>query len=233
MDATVVTFPERLRALPFGEMMEALATMVDNLADGTDEVIAAAGKVFEEVGANAVIVGGAAVIRHGYPRPTQDRDFLIDYHVVGNLADRLEHDPDWERLEIRQYAFRHRSTGIQIDFLVSGDLIQMGRPYLFPSADEVETDSSIENIPVVGLHDLMWLKLLAGRMQDLADIMQLCKIHLGKIDPDRVLRRLQPEDDDLRQTMLEIMRKAPIEIANERRLGQGLHPDYKKKSNES
>ncbi len=87
----------------------------------------------------------------------------------------------------------------------------------------------VSGIPVIGFNDLLWLKLQAGRMRDLADIMQLCKIHLGKIDPDRVLRRLLPEDTDLRDTLLDIIRKAPIEIANEQRLGQGLHPNYKQK----
>jgi hypothetical protein len=66
-------------------------------------------------------------------------------------------------------------------------------------------------------------------MQDLADIMQLCKLHLNEIQPDRVLAPLHTEDEDLRMTFLEILRKAPIEIANEQRLGQGILPKPKRK----
>ncbi|MBS0210276.1 MAG: hypothetical protein JSS27_15125 [Planctomycetes bacterium] len=198
--------------------------MVDQLREGKDPAVQAVKRHAAELQAKLVLVGGVAVITHGYPRPTQDRDFLVDYRVVNALAERLQDDADWERLEIRQYAFLHRPSGIQVDFLVSGDLMQLGRPYLFPDATNIETQGDIEGVPVIGLHDLLWLKLLAGRMQDLADIMQLCKLHLGQIDPERVLSRLLPEDADLRATLLEIIRKAPIEIANEQRLGQGIVP---------
>jgi hypothetical protein len=88
----------------------------------------------------------------------------------------------------------------------------------------VETAGEISELPVIGLHDLIWMKLIAGRMQDLADIMELCKRHLGQIDAARILQPVLPEDDDLRQTLNDILRRAPIELAGERRLGQD-HPE--------
>jgi hypothetical protein len=103
----------------------------------------------------------------------------------------------------------------------------MGRPYYFPDVDKVESSETIEGVPVIGLHELLFFKLLAGRMQDLADIMELCKCHLDIIDADRVVGNLEKEDDDLRQTFLDILKKAPIEIANERRLGQGNPQNYR------
>ncbi|HEX4132205.1 MAG TPA: hypothetical protein VHZ24_19400 [Pirellulales bacterium] len=203
--------------------------MLDDIVAGRDASLEALQIEASAIGVRTVVVGGVAVIRHGYRRTTTDRDVLIDFRDAPRLADRLMESSDWERLEIRQYAFLHKPTNMVVDFLVSGDLVQLGRPYLFPFIDKIETVEPVGGIPVIGLHDLLWLKLLAGRMRDLGDMMELCKLHLGNIEPDRVLASLEPEDDDLRQTMLEIIRKAPIEIANERRLGQGLHPDYKKK----
>jgi hypothetical protein len=66
-------------------------------------------------------------------------------------------------------------------------------------------------------------------MRDLADLMELCKLHLANVSVDRVLRRLALEDEDLREKFNEILKKAPIEIANEQRLGQGILPKPKRK----
>jgi hypothetical protein len=224
-----LTLNDRLSALPVPAQMRILGAMVDDLHSGRDSVVAAVQNHATNVGAKLVLVGGVAVITHGYRRPTQDRDFLVDYKTSDRLAEAIWDDADWERLEIRQYAFLHKPTGIQVDFLVSGNLMDLGRSYCFPMVDAVETAGEIEGVPIIGLHDLLWLKLLAGRMQDLADIMQLCKLHLKEIQTDRVLAPLHPEDENLRQTFLEILRKAPIEIANEQRLGQGILPKPKRK----
>ncbi len=212
--------------------MEVLRKMVNDVLQGRDPTLAALRIHGEAIGAQMVVVGGVAVIVYGYRRPTQDRDVLVDQQHADELAFRLMDDPDWERLEIRQYAFLYRPTGIQVDFLVSGHLAQMGRPYVFPRPQILNAERTLEGIPVVGLHDLLWMKLLAGRMRDLGDLMELCKRHLTEIEPEKVLFRLQPEDDDLRQLFLDILRKAPIELENERRLGQ--HPpgdDPTKKTN--
>lgn len=212
-----------------GYVLNVLCGMTSELAKGNDPTVAALRRAAEEISARVLLVGGAAVIRHGYERTTIDRDFLVGYRDVERLAEHLMDDPDWERLEIRRYAFLYRPTTVQVDFLVTRDLMDLGRPYLFPDLDDVETADEVEGVPVVGLHDLLWLKLLAGRMRDLADMMELCKLHLAQVDPDRVLRRLQREDEDLREKLVEILKKAPIELANEARLGQGTYPKSKPK----
>ena len=207
--------------MPFGERLNTLVTMAEEISQGHDETLAALREVAEQVGAEMVLVGGAAVIRHGYQRTTKDRDLLVDYRRVRALADTLWDDPNWERLEIREYAFVYKPTGLSVDFLVSRDLITMGRPYYFPDVQNVEKVEPLEGIPVIGLNDLVWLKLLAGRMRDLADIMELCKLKPSAIDPERVLASLEKEDEDLREILLDILKRAPLELAGEQRLGQG------------
>jgi hypothetical protein len=221
MSETITQFFDRI---PFEAKLQVLFTMLDDVIAGRDRTLAALQEQASAAGVRMVVVGGVAVIRNGYERTTTDRDVLVTYGDAPALADRLTDHPDWERLEIRQYATLYRPTGLIVDFLVSRDLIQLGRPYYFPDVENVETIEPLAGIPVLGLHDLIWLKLLAGRMKDLADIMELCKRHLNEVDPDRVLTALEPEDDDVRQTLLDILRKAPIELANEKRLGQGHYP---------
>ena len=218
--STINTFSEQLDLLPIPAVMEVMRKMVNEVIQGHDPTLAALRVYAEAIGAEMVVVGGIAVIVYGYRRPTQDRYVLVDQRHADELAFRLMDDPDWERQEIRQYAFLYRPTGIRVDFLVSGHLASMGRPYVFPRPQTIHVEHTVEGIPVIGLHDLLWMKLLAGRMRDLADLMEICKRHLAEIDPEKVLFRLQPEDDDLRQQFLDILRKAPIELENERRLGQ-------------
>jgi hypothetical protein len=52
--------------------------------------------------------------------------------------------------------------------------------------------------------------------------MELVKLHLNEIVPERVLSRLDALDEERKAKFLEILAKAPQEIANERRLGQGI-----------
>jgi hypothetical protein len=217
---TTPTLSQILDTQPFGVVLKVLLSMVNDLSSGKDEALAALRAHTDALGGDVLLIGGVAVIRHGYQRTTQDRDVLVDHRYVRELADRLMDDPAWERLEIRQYAFVHRPTSVPVDFLVSGDLMQLGRPYVFPDPAGQETIEGVEGIRCIGLHELLYLKLVAGRMRDLADVMELVKLHLDEVQPDRVLARIQPEDNDLREQFLAILKQAPIELANERRLGQ-------------
>jgi hypothetical protein len=207
-----------------GYVLGALTNMTRELVGGDDPTLAALQREATAVGAAPVIVGGVAVIHHGYRRTTEDRDVYLTHQDAERLADHLMEQRDWQRLELRQYAFLFKPTGVIVDFLVAGHLMQLGRPYFFPPMNAVETAGEISELPVIGLHDLIWMKLIAGRMQDLADIMELCKRHLAQIDAERILQPVLPEDNDLRQTLNDILRRAPIELAGERRLGQD-HPE--------
>lgn len=206
----------------FVTRMQGLLQMVDDIAQGKDLTLRVLREEAERLGIPLVVIGGVAVIRHGYERTTKDRDLLVSYRHAKKLGEHLWDHPEWERLEIREYAFVYRPTGVQVDFLVGRDLMTLGQPYYFPEPDEVEKTMQVEQIPVVGLHDLLYFKLLAGRMQDLADLMQLVKLHLNEIQPERVLSRLDPLDEERKNRFLEILANAPKEIANERRLGQGI-----------
>lgn len=195
--------------------------MIDDIEAGRDATIAALREQADMDGVGMVLVGGVAVACHGYVRFTKDRDVLVSYRNVRVLADRLTDHPDWERLEIRQYAFNYRPTGVPVDFLVSRDLMEWGRPYCFPDVENVEKIEPISGVPVIGLHDLLWLKLIAWRPQDFADTMQLCKLHLNAIDPNRVLALVEPEDEDLRERFLDVLKQVPKELERERRFNQG------------
>jgi len=194
--------------------------MSDQMFQGYDATLRLLHERAVECGVSPLIVSGAAVIFHGYERTTKDRDVLLSYREADKFGYHLEVHPDWERLEIRAYAFLCRPTGMSVDFLKGRDLADLGSPYYFPEPQELEQAGLIEGLPVIGLHDLLFFKLLAKRLRDQADIMELVKLHLPKIEPQRILKRLDPEDEERRQLFLKILADAPLELANERRLGQ-------------
>ena len=206
---------------PWAGRLRKMLGMMNDLTQGSDETLRALRQEADAIGAPLLLVGGIAVIRHGYARTTDDRDALVSHRHAPALAERLMDHDDWDRLETRQYAFVYRPTGVEVDFLVSGDLITLGSPYRFPEPDELEIAGRLEGIPVIGLHDLIYFKLLAGRMRDLADVMELCKRHLQEIDASKVFARLEPDDATIRERFSEILKQAPQELENERRFGGG------------
>ncbi len=195
MPSGIVTYLDARTSLV---RMQELLRKVDDIASGKDLTLRALREEAERLGVPLVVVGGVAVILHGYERTTKNRDVLVSYRHAKNLGIHLWDHPDWDRLEIREYAFVYRPTGIQVDFLVGRDLMTLGQPYYFPEPHEVEQSKRVEQIPVVGLHDLLFFKLLAGRLQDLADIMQLVKLHFDEIEADRVL------SNSIRSTLIAI-----------------------------
>jgi hypothetical protein len=216
------TVTNTLSELPFEARLQWYFAMLEEILAGRDVTLAALREQADLDNVRLIIVGGVAVARHGRHRSTTDRDVLVSYRNVNLLADRLMDHPDWERLEIRQYAFLHRPTAMPVDFLVSRDLMQWGRPYYFPELDEVETTAPVADIPVIGLHDLLWMKLMAWRPRDYADAAELCMLHFGEIDPERVLKHLEPEDNDIRERFLDVLKQVPMQIEKERRFNQGL-----------
>src|SRR6218665_2458704 len=107
-----------LGAMHWTKRLEVLWGMTNDITDGHDKTLRVLREEAESLGIKFLIVGGVAVIRYGYERTTKDRDILVSYRDAKNLAEHLWDHPDWERLEIREYAFVYKPTGMSVDFLV-------------------------------------------------------------------------------------------------------------------
>ncbi len=117
------------------------------------------------------IIGGVAVVHHGYQRSTIDIDVVIDVSAVGRLDAALA-DHQFERESPSR--LRHVPTGVRIDVLVSGVALARRPDISFPRPDDM---AASENDPeIVGLLPLIRLKLLAARRRDEADIVELLKL---------------------------------------------------------
>ena len=133
---------------------------------------------------SALVVGGMAVIHHGYERGTQDVDIIYFNHDEADILRRLKKEfkvvtkakSGWHHLQ-------HRKTKVRLELIPEGGLGTYG---FIPSPKVLGSDGGF-----VSLRGLIWLKLIAGRMQDLADIVILAKQRMKVLRG--VKRELPPE----------------------------------------
>lgn len=156
--------------------------------------------LLDAIGRPYRIVGGVAVIHHGYVRATRDLDVLVDDSA---LEDTPELDELLARLGFSRSGPRQlrHETGVTVDLLVAGSPSpRVGEvPYPQPEA----LGASERDPAFVDLAGLVLLKLIARRAQDRADVGALLKrrteshrLHLEvALPPERraLLRKLWRE----------------------------------------
>ncbi|MBX3251555.1 MAG: hypothetical protein KF901_30530 [Myxococcales bacterium] len=157
MDETVAAL-SRIRRF-VGSMKPDVPALDDALPE-LRRLLAAAGVPYR-------LVGGVAVVHHGYVRATEDIDVLVPADALEALDAACEAH-GFERATARR--LRHRSTGVSVDLLVAGDAIPRGED-VYP--DPTTLDVSETAPDVVGLTGLARLKLMGRRHQDDADLVAL------------------------------------------------------------
>jgi hypothetical protein len=116
-------------------------------------------------GVRACIVGGLAVVHHGYGRATSDVDLMAveSHRVTGTpLGIPGVSVPGWE-------------VPVDVLFLT-------GHPLALRDA---VIAASQQRLPVLGLEPLVYLKLSAYRMKDRADVVELLKVDMERVEPVR------------------------------------------------
>ncbi len=152
------------RARKFAHAMDQETKAVDLALPAVRGLLSAAGVPY-------LIVGGLAVVHHGYLRTTEDIDLLVGRDALARLGPLLaahgfERIGDSSRL-------RHVGTGVRIDLLVEGHTIAKPGAEPFPAPEN--TPASERDADVASLAALVTLKLQAKRHQDLADVVALLK----------------------------------------------------------
>lgn len=141
-------------------------------------------RALAEHGVDYVLIGGLAVQTHGHVRTTNDADLIPapDPANLGRLADALRSldarilNPGSENVEIDAkmlpkatiWQFASRDGGIDVMHEVPG-----GRTYAELRERALAVRLGEIEVPVVGLDDLIAMKLARGRPLDLADVAAL------------------------------------------------------------
>ena len=148
---------------------------------------------------DALVAGGLAVGYHGWERVTHDIDVLYAY-LDGGILERLKphfrlvakSKSGWHKLE-------HRKTHVRLELIPEGALGAYG---FIPAPQTVGGENGF-----ISLHGLVWLKLVAGRAQDIGDLVNLAKAKPG--DFAAVRERLPTE---LRERFDEVVLQARREV---------------------
>ncbi|MCH7870452.1 MAG: nucleotidyltransferase family protein [Planctomycetes bacterium] len=136
-------------------------------------------KRLPEIGVPYAILGGMALVAHGYRRTTEDVDILITPEGLERVHEKLVglgYRPAFEKSR----NLRDTRTGVRIELVISGGFPGDGKPkpVAFPDPDTVAVE--IDGIRYVNLPTLVELKLASGmsnpgRLRDLADVQELVR----------------------------------------------------------
>jgi hypothetical protein len=160
-------------------------------------------RLFAAADVHFKLVGGVAVVHHGYLRTTEDVDALVEVGALAKLAPALATN-GFER--VTDARLRHQHTGVRIDLLVEGASLPRAGAGLYPSPDDV--GASPRDAAVIALSGLFELKLRSRRHRDIADVVELLK----RIDDAHYLEVEAAVHRDLRPTLADLRRDALEEI---------------------
>jgi hypothetical protein len=149
-------------------------------------------RLLTELGVRHVVVGGLAVGANGYPRATQDVDFLVS-----------------------ENAFVTKEGGIVllapgIPFQVNGVAID----YLAADVDEPHLSAALDGAfgGAIDAPRLIYMKLKANRLRDQLDVVELVK---AGVDRDACRSYLEANAPELGSLFDKYMRQAAAEQAGE------------------
>jgi hypothetical protein len=153
----------------------------------------AASSAFRNAGIRHVLVGGLAVGLNGYPRHTKDIDFLVDetaFQFDGLLVTPKPGLP-----------IRYADIAIDWVSLESDERAALDPFLLLPAGEEV---------PVMPVEPLVLMKLVAGRLRDRADVLEMIK---AGADVAKLQAFIQSARPGLATTLEELVATAMAEDA--------------------
>jgi len=126
-----------------------------------------------------LVIGGYAVSIHGYPRSTKDLDILIELSEENAIkVKKVVDDFGFASLKLTKEDFLKRDFVTQLGYEpIRIDILNDigGLNYEEAWVNRKMVNYEGELIPFIGYNELLKLKAIAGRPQDLADISKLEK----------------------------------------------------------
>ncbi len=152
---------------------------VGRRSEAVDLTLTRIARRLSEEGIEYAVIGGMALIAHGYVRFTNDVDVLITTNGLQRIHERLVGRGYRPAFEGAQKTLRDAETGIDIEFITTGEFPGDGKPKPVSFPDPKDVAQEREGIRVISLPRLIELKLASGlsaehrRLRDLADVQDL------------------------------------------------------------
>ena len=133
-----------------------------------------------ELGIDYAVVGGMALVAHGYNRTTVDVDLLVRPEGLEKIHDQLcglGYTPPFSGSK----NLRDTQTGVRLEFILTGAFPGDGKPKPVAFPDPATVATEIDGVRYVRLTTLIELKLASGitnpgRLRDLADVQELIRV---------------------------------------------------------
>jgi hypothetical protein len=132
-----------------------------------------------DLGIPYAVVGGMALVAHGYDRTTVDVDILLAAAALDQAQTSLE-GVGFVRAFSGSRSLRDTTSGVRIEFLIAGQYPGDGKPKPVAFPDPATVSIEKDGIHYVNLPTLIELKLASGmtnpgRLKDLADVQELIR----------------------------------------------------------
>jgi hypothetical protein len=156
-----------------------------------DELFAKRGAVYDtlhridqrlrEQGIPYALIGGMALILHGYERLTKDVDILLTLEGLLSFREKYVGRGYVPAFEGARKTFRDTANNIRVEFITTGEYPGDGKPKPVAFPDPAQASIERDGIRVIQLEKLIELKLASGlsaahRLRDLADVQDLIMI---------------------------------------------------------
>lgn len=174
----VIPYAERLNRDPQWALREGSLHFEGN--GGVQKTLAQITQRLNELGIPYAVCGGMALFRHGYRRFTEDVDLLVTVdglRAVHDALDGLGYVPPFRGSK----GLKDASTGVKIDFLVTGQYPGDGKPKPVAFPEPASASIELDGIMYLALPRLVELKLASGmtgnlmRAKDIADVVELVR----------------------------------------------------------
>ncbi len=147
--------------------------------EAVDQTLIRIAKRLSEEGIDYAVIGGMALVAHGYVRFTNDVDVLTTKDGLQRIHQRLVGRGYRPAFEGSQKKLRDTESGIDIEFITTGEYPGDGKPKPVRFPDPKDVAEERQGIRVISLPKLIELKLASGlsaehrRLRDLADVQDL------------------------------------------------------------
>lgn len=147
-------------------------------------------RTLSEHGLDYAVIGGMAVVAHGYRRLTEDVDILVTPAGLEAFRQRLIGRGYRPAFPGARKTFRDTETGVKVEFVTTGEYPGDGKPKAVAFPDPAGARIEREGLWLITLERLIELKLASGlsaphRLRDLADVQELVlrrRLPLGLAD---------------------------------------------------
>ena len=132
----------------------------------------------DQEGIDYALVGGMALVAHGYRRFTEDIDLLLTPESLDRFRDRCLGRGYLPAFPGAAKSFKDTQTGVRIEMLTTGEYPGDGKPKPVRFPDPKDVAFEREGLRIIRLEPLIELKLASGlsaahRLKDLSDVQDL------------------------------------------------------------